>query len=340
MRALALSLCLALATPGLATPGLATEAELLTFDALEGWHEDDHSAALESFVQSCPRQRDPEWQAVCAFAEHADPAPRAFFERFFRPVLIGGRENTLFTGYFEPELRASRSRQGGFTVPVYRRPPELESGQQSYSRAQIDSGALAGRGLELGWLRNPAELYYLQMQGSGRLVFDDGSVTRLGWGAQNGHPRRSVSAEAVRRGILQPHQASARSVRAYVASNPSEGRDLLQHDPSYIFFRELGHHPARLGPLGALSVPLTPLRSLAVDPAHTPLGAPVWIERGAMRRLMIAQDTGGAIRGPQRADIFFGTGSGAEQAARRVRDSGRMVVLMPVELAFARRTGF
>ncbi|WP_333828905.1 murein transglycosylase A [Pararhodobacter sp.] len=335
MRALALSLCLAFSAPC-----MASEAELLTFDALQGWVEDDHAAALEAFVLSCPRLRDPEWQSVCAYAEHADPDPRAFFERFFRPVLIGGRENTLFTGYFEPELRASRERRAGYDVPVYRRPPELENGQPSLSRAEIDAGALAGRGLELGWLRNPAELYYLQMQGSGRLLFDDGSVLRLGWGGQNGHPRRSVSAEAVRRGFLLAHQASARSVRAFVGNNPQEGRALLQHDPSYVFFRELGHHPARLGPMGALTVPLTPLRSLAVDPAHTPLGAPVWIERGAMRRLMIAQDTGGAIRGPQRADIFFGTGEGAEQAARRIRDDGRMVVLMPVELAFARRTGF
>lgn len=335
MRALALGLWLVLAAPC-----LASDAELLTFDTLQGWAEDDHAAALETFLLSCPRQRDPEWLAVCAFAEHAHPDPRFFFERFFRPVLIGGRENTLFTGYFEPELRASREQRPGFSVPVYSRPAELENGQRSHSRAQIDAGALAGRGLELGWLRNPAELYYLQMQGSGRLLFEDGSVMRLGWGGQNGHPRRSVSAEAVRRGFLLAHQASARSVRAFVGNNPDEGRALLQHDPSYVFFRALDDHPARLGPLGALSIPLTPLRSLAVDPAHTPLGAPVWIERGAMRRLMVAQDTGGAIRGPQRADIFFGTGQGAEQAARRIRDDGRMVVLMPVELAFARRTGF
>lgn len=335
MRALALSLWLALAAPG-----FASEAELLTFDALPAWAEDDHAAALEAFILSCPRLRDPEWQSVCAFAEHARPEPRAFFERFFRPVLIGGRDDTLFTGYFEPELRAARRRQPGYDVPVYRRPPEVENGETGPSRAEIDAGALAELGLELGWLRNPAELYYLQMQGSGRLLFDDGSVLRLGWGGQNGHPRRSVAAEAVRRGHLQAHQASARSVRAFVGNNPDDGRALLHHDPSYVFFRPLGDHPARLGPLGALSVPLTPLRSLAVDPAHTPLGAPVWVERGAMRRLMVAQDTGGAIRGAQRADIFFGTGQGAEQAARRIRDDGRMVVLMPVELAFARRTGF
>lgn len=335
MRGLALSLWLALCAPC-----MAGEAELLTFDDLPGWAGDDHAAALAAFVTSCPRLNDPEWVSVCAFAAIADPEPRTFFERFFRPVLIGGRENALFTGYFEPELRAARNRRPGFPVPIYQRPPELEAGQITFSRAEIDSGALAGRGLELGWLRNPAELYQLQLQGSGRLVFDDGGVRRLAWGGQNGHPRRPVSTEAVRRGILRPHQASTRSIHAYVANNPDDGRVLLHHDPSYVFFRELSDHPAALGPLGAIGVALTPLRSLAVDPAFTPLGAPVWIERGAMQRLMVAQDTGGAIRGPQRADIFFGTGTGAEQAARRVRDDGRMVVLMPVELAFARLTDF
>lgn len=335
MRWLALSLTLALAAPV-----LASEAELLQFDDLPGWAADDHGAALDAFLLSCPRLRDPEWQAVCAFAAGARPDPRGFFERFFRPVLIGGREATLFTGYFEPELRAERSRRPGFEVPVLAMPPWLGSGQTGPSRAGIDAGALDGQGLELGWLANPADLYSLQMQGSGRLVFADGGVLRLAWGGQNGHPRRSVSAEAVRRGILPAHRASARSVRAWVAQNPEAGRALLQHDPSYVFFRPLTDHPAALGPLGALGVALTPLRSLAVDPAFTPLGAPVWIERGVMRRLMVAQDTGGAIRGPQRADIFFGTGSGAEEAARRIRDSGRLVVLLPVELAFARRTEF
>ncbi|MFN3953911.1 MAG: murein transglycosylase A [Pararhodobacter sp.] len=329
MRALALALCL-----GLAQPAGASGAELLDFDDLAGWEVDDHGAALEAFLRSCHRLDDPEWRALCAFGAAAGPDPRAFFERFFRPVLIGGHATALFTAYFEPELRAASAPASGFEVPAYRLPPELAGAQTGPSRAEIDAGALSGRGLELAWLRSPAELYFLQMQGSGRLILEDGRVLRLGWGGQNGHPRRSVSAEAVRRGIVASHQASARSVRAWVRNNPEAGRQLLHHDPSYVFFRLLPDHPAELGPLGALDVPLTPGRSLAVDPAYSPLGAPVWVQREAGGRLMVAQDTGGAIRGPQRGDLFMGTGETGEQAARRVRDRGRMVTLLPVELAF------
>ncbi len=337
MRALALSLCLAL----LSTVGaFGAETRILDFDTLEGWAEEDHSAALEVFIGSCGRLQGADWRALCTIAEDGAVDARAFFERFFRPVMMAHPREALFTGYFEPEIPASARRRPGFSVPVLAMPANLQPGDPALTRARIDNGALAGRGLELGWVRSPADLYYLQMQGSGRLILDDGRMVRLGYGGQNGHPRRSVSAEAVRRGILRPHQASARMVRAWVAANPDAGRALVQADPSYVFFRRIEGHPARLGPLGAIGVPLTPLRSLAVDPRFVPLGAPVWVERGAMRRLMIAQDTGGAIRGPQRADIFFGTGEGAEEAARRVRDGGRMVVLMPVELAFARQTEF
>jgi membrane-bound lytic murein transglycosylase A len=339
MKSRVAALLLALSAALWAVPGHSTEAELLDFDALDGWAQDDHGAALEVFLRSCARHADPEWTAVCAFAAQARPDPRAFFERFFRPVLIGARDQMLFTGYFEPEILASAVRQPGFTTPVYRVPPDLTPGQVHLSRGQIDSGALAGRGLEIAWVSSPAELYYLQMQGSGRLVLRDGRVLRLGFGAQNGHPRRFVSGEFVRRGILAAHQVSAPTIRSWVQRNPDQGREILNTDPSYVFFRVLEGHSAALGPLGALNVPLTPLRSLAVDPAFTPLGAPVWIERGAMRRLMIAQDTGGAIKGAQRADIYFGTGDGAGQAARQVRDGGRMVVLMPIELAFARLIG-
>ena len=337
MRALALSLCLALAP---LAPAQAVETRVLDFAALDGWEQDDHAAALEVFRASCGRAQGAEWESLCTLARTAQMAPRAFFERLFRPVMIAHPREALFTGYFEPELPASARRRPGFTVPVLAMPQGIQPGDPALTRAGIDAGALAGRGLELGWLRNPADLYYLQMQGSGRLILDDGRMVRLGYGGQNGHPRRSVSAEAVRRGILAPHEASGRMVRAWVAANPVAGRALVQADPSYVFFRPINDHPARLGPLGAIGVPLVPLRSVAVDPRFVPLGAPVWIERGAMRRLMIAQDTGGAIRGPQRADIFFGTGDGAEEAARRVRDGGRMVVLMPVEIAFARQTEF
>lgn len=334
-RALGLILVLAVGPSG---PVAADAPRLLSFDTLDGWVADSHAAALDVFRASCARVQGDDWEPLCALADTVSPArARAFFEHFFQPVQIGAGEQALFTGYFEPELPAARQRRPGFEVPVLRA-PQIAAGQTGPSRARIDSGALASQGLELAWLSNPADLYYLQMQGSGRLVFADGSVLRLGYGGQNGHPRRSISDEAVRRGILEPHQASARAIRAYVARHPAAGRDLLRHDPSYVFFHPRPELSARTGPVGALGVPLTPLRSVAVDRDHVPLGAPVWIERGAMRRLMVAQDVGGAIRGPQRADLFFGTGAGAEDAARRVRDGGRMVMLLPIEAAF-RLTG-
>jgi membrane-bound lytic murein transglycosylase A len=167
----------------------------------------------------------------------------------------------------------------------------------------------------------------------------DGSVIRVGYGGRNGHPYRSIGQELVRRGVYEPHQVSAQVIRNWVRRNPVEGRDLLYHNPSYIFFREVEISDPSLGPLGAMNRSITPLRSIAVDPVFTPLGAPVWIEKGGagpMHRLMIAQDTGGVILGPQRADIFFGFGDAAGEAAGTIRDPGRMVVLLPIEMAHQR----
>lgn len=332
---LALALCLGAAGP--AAQAL-TEAEILSFDALEGWAEDDHAAALAVFNDTCPDLRDPEWAAVCAFAT-SRPDARAFFETFFRPVLIGGPAPALFTGYFEPELRASPRQTAFHRHPVYALPPELRPGTPWLTRKQIDTGdTMAGRGLEIAWLRDPVDLYYLQIQGSGRLRLTDGRVLRLGYAGRNGHARQPISAELVRRGIYEPHQVSERVIRNWVRRHPEAGRDLLHSDPSYVFFRVLDDLRPDMGPRGAMNRPLTAGRSIAVDPTFTPLGAPVWVEKdGAdpMRRLMVAQDTGGAIKGPQRADIFLGTGAQAGEDASVIRDPGRLIVLMPIEHAFA-----
>jgi membrane-bound lytic murein transglycosylase A len=255
---------------------------------------------------------------------------------FFRPVLIGGDETALFTGYFEPELDGSRVRTARFRYPVYGVPPELGQGRW-LSRAEIEtSGVLEGRGLEIAWVDDAVELFFLQVQGSGRIRLRDGRVIRVGYGARNGHEYRSVGHEMVRRGLYEPHEVSARVIANWVRRNGEAGRLLLHHNPSYIFFREVDLDDPGLGPLGAMNRSITPLRTIAVDPIHTPLGAPVWIEKdGAtpMRRLMVAQDTGGAIRGPQRADIFFGFGDAAGEEAGEIRDPGRMIVLLPIERA-------
>jgi len=339
---MAAALAMLLAIPAAPDGASGAEAEILTFDDLDGWADEDFAAAFAVFNDTCPDLRQIDWRAVCAFAT-SRPDPRTFFELFFRPVRIGGADSALFTGYFEPELRASPRPSYFYRHPVYRLPPEVTPGTEWLTRAEIaDSDELRDRGLEIAWLRDPVDLYHLQIQGSGRLRMPDGQVIRLGYAGRNGHGRKPVSAELVRRGIFEPHQVSAAVIRNWVRRNPTEGRDLLHQDPSYVFFRVLDRLPAESGPLGAMNRPLTAGRSIAVDPAYTPLGAPVWIEKDGeapLRRLMIAQDTGGAIKGPQRADIFYGTGSEAEQAAQIVRDPGRLVVLLPIEQAFTLALG-
>jgi membrane-bound lytic murein transglycosylase A len=311
---------------------------VLSFDALDGWQDDDHAEAFEVFRNTCLDMDDPDWRAVCAYAT-SNPDPRSFFELFFRPVLIEDGDAGLFTGYFEPELDGSRSRSARYKYPVYAMPPEARSIAQWYSRREIlDQGKLYGRGLEIAWVDDPVELFFLQIQGSGRVRLPDGNNLRVGYAGANGHPYRSIGVELVRQGIFNAHQVSADVIKNWVRKNPEAGKELLFHNPSYVFFREVSEVPAHLGPLGAMNRSVTPMRTIAVDPAFTPLGAPVWIEKGGKKpihRLMIAQDTGSAIKGAQRADIFFGTGHKAGRAAGRLRDPGRMVVLMPIQRAFA-----
>lgn len=320
------------------TTALPLRAEILRFADLSGWAEDDHRAALASFRETCDLLTDGDWVPLCRLAADAGETPkgaRQFFELFFRPVVIG-EPPALFTGYFEPELEGSPVRTPRFAWPIYRRPPELRDGQVFHSRAEIERGILRGRGLELAWLDDPVDVYFLQVQGSGRIRMPDGRVMRVGYAGRNGHEYRSVGQEMVRRGTHTMEQVSAQEIAAYVRGGA--GADLLNINPSYVFFRTVDEVPAEMGPLGAMGRSITAFRSVAVDPAFTPLGAPVWVEKAGadpIRSLMVAQDTGGAIKGPQRADIFYGTGRAAGDAAGTVKDGGRMVVLLPIDRAYA-----
>ncbi|TDK44452.1 murein transglycosylase A [Antarcticimicrobium luteum] len=314
--------------------------EILDFSDLDGWESDNHADALSVFLQTCPDMADPDWRNLCAVAQHQQPkSARAFFELFFRPVLIRDDRASLFTGYYEPELTGSRHPTARFRYPLYRMPPEAKRQIPWLSRREIlTSGVMENRGLEIAWVDDPVELFFLQIQGSGRIGLPGGESLRVGYGGSNGHSYRSIGIELVRRGTYDAHQVSAQVIKNWVRRNPEDGQDLLYHNPSYVFFREISHVGDHLGPLGAMNRPVTPLRSIAVDPAFVPLGAPVWLEKngtGKMRRLMVAQDTGSAIKGAQRADIFFGTGKVAGQAAGRLRDPGRMVVLLPIQRAYA-----
>lgn len=328
-----LSFCLAL-------PVVAQEVEhaVQSFAQLRGWEMDDHAAALEVFLNTCPDLQDVDWRALCGLAQQR-PDARTFFELFFRPVVIADGRPALFTGYFEPELNGAPRPDDRFRYPVYRQPPEAQLANPWLTRREIETGdVMTGRGLEIAWVDDPVELFFLQIQGSGRIRLQDGQVIRVGYAGANGHPYRSIGVELVRRGVFEAHQVSAEVIKTWVRRHPEEGRELLFHNPSFVFFRRIDDVPATRGPLGAMNRSVTAGRTIAVDPAYVPLGAPVWIEKEGedpVHRLMVAQDTGAAIRGPQRADIYFGTGDAAGRAAGRLRDPGRLVVLLPIQRAYA-----
>ena len=314
-----------------------TEIRILEFSELDGWEKDNHAEALAVFLNTCSDMKSPDWKGLCRAAEDQTNA-KAFFELFFRPVQITDGKPALFTGYFEPELEGDLYRSERFRFPIYKLPPEARDGAWLSRRELEETGAMKGRGLEIAWVDDAVELFFLQVQGSGRIKLPDGRYIRVGYGGKNGHEYRSIGRELVRRGVYNVHQVSAQVIKNWVRRNPIDGLELLRHNPSYVFFREVSEVPADKGPLGAMNRSVMEMRTVAVDPRYTPLGAPVWVEKngkGKIRKLMIAQDTGSAIKGAQRADIFFGTGDEAGLKAGRLKDPGRMIVLMPIQRAYA-----
>lgn len=325
-----------IATSIVVAGSLHAETRLLDWSDLNGWQDDDHSAALTVFKETCRDMTEGDWPAICGMANEYKDA-RGFFEHLFRPVLITDKESPLFTGYYEPELFGSRSESARFPVPLYRLPEDAPTDGPWLTRKQLeDSGILKNRNLEIAWLQNEVDKFFLQIQGSGRIRLDDGGLMRVGYGGKNGHPYRSIGNELVRRGEFKQHQVSAQVIRNWIEEHPEEGTELLNFNPSYVFFREVSQVDPAKGPLGAMNRSITAGRSIAVDPDFVPLGAPVWLEKAGarpFRRLMVAQDTGAAINGAQRADIFYGTGKEAGLEAGRIRDGGRMIVLLPIEYA-------
>lgn len=323
------------ARAGLAEAGIT----ILSFADLAGWDEDDHAAALDVFRETCTHLDDGQWRPICTFAKAYYGPARPFFELLFRPVLIEDGEEALFTAYYEPQLWGARFRTPRFAYPVYRLPPEADGSEPWLTRREIEtSGALEGRGLEIAWVDDPVALQFMQIQGSGRIRLMNGTTIRLGYAGSNGQPYRSLGGELVRRGIFARHEVSEPVIGRWVRRNPDAGRALLQHNTSFVFFRELDDLPADRGPRGAMNRSITAERTLAVDPEFTPLGAPVWLEKrgdAPFNRLMVAQDTGSRIKGAQRADIFIGTGDEAGRRAGRISDPGRMVVLLPIQRAYA-----
>jgi membrane-bound lytic murein transglycosylase A len=297
---------------------------------------------------------------VCTLAAAVPPgdreAARTFFEEHFVPALASnnGDPSGLFTGYYEPELRGSTHRGGAFQVPIHRVPDNLVSidlgafrpewngkqlsgqltGQKVVpvpARAEIDRGALAGRDLELFWVDSAVDAFFLHIQGSGRVLLEDGRAVRVGFAGKNGRPYYAIGRELIRRGAIAEEQMSMQAIRAWLAAHPEQAAEVMAMNPSYVFFREI-EGP---GPVGAQAVVLTPGRSLAVDPAFIALGVPLWLEteepltKAPLRRLVVAQDTGGAIKGPVRGDLFWGAGADAGERAGAMKAEGRYYLLLP-----------
>ena len=343
------------------------------FADLPGWADDAHEDALAAYRNSCAafarlaaaaavgadgliRETRESCAAIASVPAGDRAQARAFFERWFQPYRAAsstGRDG-LFTGYYEPELKGARRRTRRYTVPLYIRPPDLvtvdlgefrdslrgvrvagrlnDGALHPYaSRAEIESGALSNRGLELLWVSDAVDAFFVQIQGSGRVVLDDGSEVRVAYDASNGRPYTAIGASLVARGAMPREQVTMQSIRAWLAAHPDEARALMDENASYVFFREY-RGP---GPVGALGVPLTPGRSLAVDRRFVPLGFPVWLDAvdprdgAALRRLVMAQDVGGAILGPVRGDLFWGSGPEAADAAGRMQSRGTYYLLLP-----------
>jgi membrane-bound lytic murein transglycosylase A len=366
--AMALTMLLAgcVAPPTLAPkpePAEAVSLQPTSFAAIPGWGSDDPVPAWEAFRRGCAvLRRQAAWQEICAEIKARTPPAqemRGFFENRFTPYRVvnpDGSDEGLITGYYEPVLRGSRSASEVYRHPVYGLPedllvvdlaevrPELKGlrlrGRMEgrrvvpyWSRADIENGRAPLRGRELLWLDDPLDAFFLQVQGSGQVRLDSGEVLRLGYADQNGHPYTSVGRVLVQQGELTVEQASMQGIRAWAATHPERTAELLNQNASYVFFRELP--PGSPGPVGSLGIPLAPGRSIAVDPRVIPPGAPVFVSTrvpgtgAALQRLMAAQDTGGAIKGAVRADLFWGSGDAAGALAGVMREPGRLWVLLP-----------
>jgi membrane-bound lytic murein transglycosylase A len=339
-----------------------------TWQQVDGWRADGVEAALGAFVRSCPALKGEAWERACQRARAVDSgdatAVRAFFESAFVPHQVINADGTtegLITGYYEPLLRGSRTRSAANRHAIYGPPddlltvdlgelyPELKGmrlrgrleGRRVvpyYARSDIHAGRAPLAGHELLYTNDAVELFFLQVQGSGRVVLDTGETVRVSYADQNGHPYKSVGRLLVERGELTLDQASLQGIKAWGQRNPERLAALLDENPSYVFFREL---PATAdGPPGAMNVPLTAGRSLAVDPRAIPLGAPVFLSTTVpngsdpLQRLMVAQDTGGAIKGAVRGDFYWGSGEEAGLQAGRMRQRGKLWVLLPAGFAF------
>jgi membrane-bound lytic murein transglycosylase A len=339
---------------GASTPEKKVGMAPISFNEIAGWADEKHAEALATFRRSCPKLTagpdtkivtdggektvtPAEWMRICdagaAIKTGDNRAARLFFEENFRPLVV--QAPGKFTGYFEPEMRGSKAPSRLFTVPVYRRPPDLTD-KPYYTRAEIEQGALKGKGLEIAYVQDPVGLYEVQVQGSGKIQLAEGGIMALGFDGSNNRPYTAIGNVLVEMGVMKKDDVTWPAIRDWLKRNPQQARDVMRKNERYIFFKDTKSQTAA----GAEGVPLTAQRSMAVDIGFTPFGTPIWIDTarpvirkpGATepyRRLMIAQDSGAAITGPARGDVFFGSGTQAADWAGRMVGGGRAIVLVP-----------
>jgi membrane-bound lytic murein transglycosylase A len=331
---------------------------------VDGWLSDNPALAMGALLKSCTALRWlPQWQEACSKAVALQGHPvdeiRSYFEQSFQPHQLRQEDGSpvgMVTGYYVPDLRGSRQQSAKYSYPLYRRPDDLLTIDLSdvypnlanyrlrgklegsrvvpyWDRRAIDGQEQPLAGQELFWVADPVELFFLHVQGSGRILFEDGSRVMVNYADQNGHPYRSIGQWLLDHSIMTRDQMSMQNIRAWARKNPDQVNELLSQNPSYVFFRDLGEEID--SPPGALGVPLTPGRSLAVDPQYIPLGTPVFLSstwpdsKQPLQRLMIAQDTGGAIKGRVRADFFWGMGDQAGEQAGKMKQDVKLWVLLP-----------
>lgn len=334
------------------------------FSALPGWQQDDLRQAWPAFQASCRvLAARPDWKTACAAGKLVDPldgsALRQYFETYFVPNLVrapDGADSGLITGYYEPLLHGARTRGGAFQTPLYKVPDDLITVDLASvypslkgmrlrgrlvgnkvvpygTRAEIERARIPGK--ELVWVDDPVEAFFLEVQGSGRVQLEGGDTVRVAYADQNGHPYKAIGRWLIEQGELTSAQASAQGIKAWIAAHPERRQELLNVNPSYIFFREERLPDPSVGPKGALGVPLTPSRSVAIDSSLLPLGAPIFLSTTEpasdvpLQRLVMGQDTGGAIKGAVRADFFFGFGGQAADNAGRMKQRGQLWILLP-----------
>ena len=347
---------------GCVPPPAANGIAPVAFSTIPGWQTDHLAQTLPALRAGCKRLATlpvdtalggqgvaqsagglaGKWLPACNAAAALEPGDEAgirrFYQAWFQPYRTGGAG--LFTGYYEPEVAGALAQGGVYQTPILARPddlPQPSAGRAAayWSRAEIEAGRLGSRARPLLWLADPADLFFLQIQGSGRVRLSDGTVVRLGYDGKNGRPYTPIGRVLVEQHALSPDDVSMQSIRAWLDSHPSQAAAVMDRNEDYVFFRVLRSTDSGLGPPGALGVPLYPGRSAAVDSHAIPLGAPVFVDtvdpltHQPWQRLLLAQDVGSDIAGAARADVFLGAGTVAAAAAGRMHEGGSMYVLLP-----------